>query len=147
MRIQAAGKTWLVEEHELRGDSVGGERFYDVAFRNEKDRGDLVQARWVVRPRRLTDGIARALFELAGERLWRDPRDGTAHRIELDSPPAGDEEEAGILVARFQSDGGSVRTLYDLEEPLGAAGDEGLMELLDRAREGPDPEGALGEVH
>lgn len=135
MRIQAAGKTWVVEEHELRGDSVGGERFYDVSFRNEADEGDQVQARWVVRPRRLTDGIARVLFELAGERLWRDPRDGRVHRIELDSPPAGgEEEELADLVAHFRSDGGTASARFESDLPLGAASDERLMELLDRAR-------------
>lgn len=155
MRIEAAGKTWVVEEHELRGDSVGGERFYDISFRNEEDDGDLVQARWVVRPRSLTDGIARALFELAGERLWRDPRDGGVYRIELDSPPAGGEEEPATLVARFRSDEGSVTVLYESELPLGAASDERLMELLDRARRRPhggdvgqrDVEGELGPRH
>lgn len=136
MRIQAAGKTWVVEEHELRGDSVGGERFYDVSFRNEADEGDLVQARWMVRPRRLTDGIARALFELAGERLWKDPRDGTVHRIELDSPAAGGEEEdePAELVAHFRSERETASARYDSELPLGAASDERLMEILDRAR-------------
>lgn len=135
MRIQAAGKTWVVEEHELRGDSVGGERFYDISFRNEADEGDLVQARWMVRPRRLTDGIARALFELAGERLWKDPRDGSVHRIELDSPAAGGEEdEPAELVAHFRSERESPSARYDSELPLGAASDERLMEILDRAR-------------
>lgn len=144
MRIQAAGKTWVVEEHELRGDSVGGERFYDISFRNEEDEDDLVQARWVVRPRSLTDGVARALFELAGERLWRDPRDGSIYRIELDSPPAGGEEEPDTLVARFRSEEGSVTVLYESELPLGAASDERLMELLDRARARSRIDGELG---
>lgn len=145
MRIQAAGKTWVVEEHALRGDSVGGERFYDVSFRNEADESDLVQARWVVWPRRLTDGIARALFELAGERLWSDPRDGTVYRIELDSPvTSGDEDELADLVARFRWELGVASVRYEADLPLGAASDERLMELLDRAR---DAGGTLGATH
>ena len=148
MRIQAAGKTWLVKERELRGDSVGGERFYDVSFENEEDEADRVQARWVVRPKSLTDGVARALFELAGERAWRDPRDGVVYRIELDSPaPDGDDDAEARLVARFRSDDVAVRAAYTPELPLGAVSDESLMELLDRARSSGRSDGTVGPVH
>lgn len=138
MRIEAGGKRWIVQERELP-DTEGGERFCDVAFRNEELDDDLVQIRWVVKPRRMTEDVAHALFELAGERLWRDPEDGMVHRIQLEAQGMGDPAEGEELpapLAVFQSETGRYETPYDLDVPLGAAPDEALASLLRRARGG-----------
>jgi hypothetical protein len=79
---------------------------------------------------------ARRLFELAGERLWRDPRTGVIHRVVLEDGPG--ELPDVPLVVRFTTAAGSGMTRYDLSVPLGMADDPALERLLDRAlRRGP----------
>lgn len=136
MRIEAAGKTWIVEERELApGITVVPGRFFGVTFRREGHDEDIVQVRWVVKPRPLTSREARELFEVAPVRLWRDPRDGAVYRITLETGAEGDGEEVGEAVS-FQSQDGSVTTSYTAGHPLSFASDSELAGLLDRARRG-----------
>lgn len=142
MRIEVGGKRWIVEERDLP-ETAGSERFCDIAFRNEEVDDELVQIRWVIKPRRMTVGVAEALFELAGERLWRNPRSGAVHRIHLeprsldsDSPDAASLPDPIVV---FRSETGRFETDYDLEVPLGLASDEELEDVLERARRGGGP--------
>lgn len=136
MRIEAAGKTWIVEERELApGIAVAPERFFGVTFRRDGHDEDIVQVRWVIKPERLTSREARELFEVAPVRLWRDPRDGAVYRVSLESSAGdgGDGAPVGETLT-FQAENGSVSTEYGVAHPLSFATDAELVELLDRAR-------------
>ena len=140
MEIQAGGKVWDVETRAETPMGAEGEEFCGVTFRDRNDRSGEVAIGWVPRPGRLTPYAARRLFELAGERLWRDPRTGVVHRVMLEDGP--EELPDAPLVVRFMNAAISGLTRYDLSVPLGLADDEALGRLLDRAlRRGP---GRLG---
>ena len=140
MQIHAGGKVWDVETRAAVPLGGEGEEFLGVTFRDRSDRDGQVAIGWVPRHGRLTTYAARRLFELAGERLWRDPRTGVVHRVMLEDGP--DELPDAPLVIRFTTAAGSGVTRYDLAVPLGMAEDEALGRLLDRAlRRGP---GRLG---
>lgn len=140
MRIDAAGKTWIVEARELAaGQGVGQERFYGVTFRNQAKLDDVVQVRWVLKPARMTAHVARELFDLAGLRLWRDPRDGQVHRVHLETEGPGPavtrgEGHAATHSVCFQSRRGTVGIRWTLGKSLGSASDGELIALLDQAR-------------
>ncbi|MBW3534137.1 MAG: hypothetical protein KY453_02795 [Gemmatimonadetes bacterium] len=138
MRIEAAGKTWIVEERELApGITVAPGRFFGVTFRREGHDEDIVQVRWVIKPTPLTSREARELFEVAPVRLWRDPRDGAVYRLSLESSAAdGGDGGAVTETLTFQTEEGSVSTAYRAGHPLSFASDSELVELLDRARTG-----------
>jgi len=137
MRIDAGGKTWIVEERELGSGAVAGsERFFGVTFRDADLGADVLQVRWVMRPDRLTPRVARELFEMAGIRLWRDARDGSLYRVSLEGAGAASSHATTLETARFQSPDGSVEAPWTLAKPLGCASDGELMELLDLARAG-----------
>lgn len=136
MRIEAAGKTWIVEEQVLaRASWVGGDRFSGVTFRDADTGADELQVRWVLRPDRLTPRLARELFEIAGVRIWRDPRDGREYRLQLESNPFAPigGGPAALETIRFESKDFSGETAWTLSMPLGCASDAELMRLLDRA--------------
>lgn len=150
MRIQAGGRTWRVEERDHPGDAVAGEHFCDLSFHDEDAEDEVVQIRWVVRPPRWNARMARALFDLAGERLWRDPRDGTLQRVRLESLPEGPAEEDSPdrpLHVSFASRNDTVHTDYDADLPLGTLGDPELERLLDRARTRSGTIRGLGPTH
>ncbi len=142
MRIRAGGRTWRVEAADaatLGSDARG--RFCVVSFRPEgpdEARDEGVAMRWVPRPPRLTEKLARRLFHLAGERRWRDPRNGALYQVFLEEPTSPFDEglppgKAGALSVRFVSTDGSFSTPYDLTDPLGLARHHELEALLDRA--------------
>lgn len=140
MRIEAAGKTWIVEERELaRGVEAGEGRFYGVTFRNETSDDDVLQVRWVLRPGRLTPHDARDLFDRAGQRLWRDRRDGRVYRVYLETAGADLSPRPGgpglVESVCFQAEDGTVCTAWSLDRGLGFATDDQLTSLLDAARE------------
>jgi hypothetical protein len=140
MEIHAGGKVWDVEMRAAIPIGGDGEEFLGVTFRERGDREGEVAIGWVPRAGRLTTYDARRLFELAGERLWRDPRTGVIHRVMLEDGP--DALPNAPLVVRFITAAGSGLTRYDLTVPLGMADDQELGRLLDRAlRRGP---GRLG---
>lgn len=129
MEIRAGGKIWEVETQQAEG-------FCGVTFRDPADRDQRVAIGWVPARGRITSAAARRLFELAGERLWKDPRTGVVHRVLLEDGP--DQIGGPVLSVRFATGAGAGSTLYDLEVPLGMASDEALERLLDRAlRRGP----------
>ena len=137
MEIRAGGRVWEVETAASRSIAAG-EDFCGVVFRDREDREAEVAIGWVPRAR-LTSYAATRLFQLAGERLWRDPRTGVIHRVLLED--TADVGEA--LQVRFQTAAGSSATPYDLGVSLGMAVDEDLSRLLDRAlRRGPGRFGA-----
>lgn len=134
MRIEAAGKTWIVEERELApGITVAPGRFFGVTFRREGYDEDIVQVRWVIKPQPLTSREARELFEVAPVRLWRDPRDGTVYRITLETAAEGDGDGVADIVS-FQAADGSVSAEWPVGRPLSFADDAELARLLDGAR-------------
>jgi hypothetical protein len=139
VRIEAAGKTWIVEERELaRASWAGSNRFSGVTFRNADYDADELQVRWVLRPERLTPSLARELFEIAGVRLWRDPRDLSTYRLHLESntmPPRKSGRPAPLETIRFESQEAAVETGWTLGKPLGCASDAELVKLLDEALE------------
>jgi hypothetical protein len=140
MEIQAGGKVWDVETRAENPLGTEGEEFCGVTFRDRSDRDGEVAIGWVPRSGRLTLYAAKRLFELAGERLWRDPRTGVIHRVLLEDGP--EDLPDAPLVIRFATAAGSGSTRYDLNVPVGMADDEALGRLLDRAlRRGP---GRLG---
>jgi hypothetical protein len=140
MEIQAGGKVWDVETRAATPLGSESEEYCGVTFRDRSDRDGEVAIGWVPRRGRLTTYAARRLFELAGERLWRDPRTGVVHRVVLEDGPG--ELPDVPLVVRFTTAAGSGMTRYDLSVPLGMADDQALERLLDRAlRKGP---GRLG---
>ena len=129
MEIHAGGKVWDVETRAASGE--GDADYCGVTFRDRSDRDGEVAIGWVPRRDKLTPYAARRLFELAGDRLWRDPRTGVIHRVILEEGP---EERPDVpLVARFTNAAGSGVTRYDLDVPLGLADDDALGRLLDRA--------------
>jgi hypothetical protein len=138
MEIRAGGRVWDVETAASRSLEAG-EDFYGVVFRDQEDREAEVAIGWVPRTR-LTSYAATRLFQLAGERLWRDPRTGVIHRVLLEDASDGVGE---ALSVRFQTAAGSCATQYDLKVALGEAGNDELARLLDRAlRRGPGRRGA-----
>ena len=140
MEIHAGGKTWKVETQSFRPIDTEGESFCGVTFLDLSDRDMRVAIGWVPGSGRLTSSAARRLFELAGERVWKDPRTGVAHRVLLKDGP--DDLHGPMLTARFATAAGSSWTPYDLEVSLGMAEDAALQGLRDRAlRRGP---GRLG---
>ena len=140
MEIHAGGKIWDVEMRAARPIGGDGEEFLGVTFRDRSDRDGEVAIGWVPRAGRLSNYAMHRLFELAGERLWRDPRTGVIHRVMLEDGP--DDLPEAPLVVRFMTAAGSGVTRYDLAVPLGVADDQALGRLLDRAlRRGP---GRLG---
>jgi hypothetical protein len=136
MEIHAGGKVWDVETRPASPLAGEGDEFWGVTFRDRQDRGGEVAIGWIPRRGRLTTYAAHRLFELAGERLWRDPRTGVIHRVVLEDGP--DDRPDAPLVVRFVTAAGSGATRYDLSVPVGLADDESLGRLLDRAlRRGP----------
>jgi hypothetical protein len=128
MEIKAGGRVWDVETASSRSLDAGQD-FCGVVFRDRADRESEVAIGWVPRER-MTSYTAVRLFQLAGERLWRDPRTGVIHRVLLED--AADDATDSLSV-RFQTAAGSCATRYDLSVALGMAGDEELARLLDRA--------------
>jgi hypothetical protein len=147
VRIEAAGKTWIVEERELaRASWAGNDRFSGVTFRNADYDADELQVRWVLRPERLTPSLARELFEIAGLRLWRDPRDLSTYRLHLESntmPPRKSGRPTPLETIRFQSQDITAEAPWTLDKPLGCASDAELMKLLDEALEDHARDGLL----
>jgi hypothetical protein len=135
--IEAAGKTWIVEEQELtRSFWPGGERFSGVTFRNLEYASDELYVRWVLIPERLTARLAEELFEIAGVRVWKDPRDSRVYRLQIEAnsnPSVPSDRPAPLEAIRFQSGSFEVETPWTLAKPLGWATDSELMELLDDA--------------
>ena len=139
--IEAAGKTWIVEQQDLTSSlRGGGGRFSGLTFRDPES-SDEVYVRWVLRPERLTRRLAEELFEIAGVRAWRDPRDGRVYELRIDaaSLPAGPDGPAPLQVIRFLSSAGEAEAPWTLARPLGWASDAELMQLLDRARQDRSP--------
>jgi hypothetical protein len=133
MEIKAGGRVWDVETAASRSIEAG-EDFCGIVFRDREDREAEVAIGWVPRTR-LTSYAATRLFQLAGERLWRDPRTGVIHRVLLEDAT---DEVGGSLSVRFQTAAGSCATPYDVGVALGMAADDDLARLLDRAlRRGP----------
>jgi hypothetical protein len=138
MEIRAAGRVWDVETAASRSIAAG-EDFCGVVFRDRADREAEVAIGWVPRAR-LTSYQATRLFQLAGERLWRDPRTEVIHRVLLEDAADGVGDSLSV---RFQTAAGSCATRYDLTVSLGMAEDEDLARLLDRAlKRGPGRLGA-----
>lgn len=139
MRIEAAGKTWIVEEQELDRDSwAGGDRFSEVTFRNADYDFDQLHVSWVLSPECLTPRLAQELFEIAGVRHWRDPRDARAYRLHLETVAKASSRPgrpASVEAIRFHVEGDAFQAPWTLGKPLGWASDAELMALLDRALE------------
>ena len=139
MLIQAAGKTWIVEQQELtRSLWAGGGRFSGVTFRNLDYSTEELYVRWVLRPERLTPGLAQELFEMAGVRIWRDPRDARVYELQLDangSLPLGSAGggPSSLEVIRFRSADREAEAPWTSGKPLGWATDSELMALRDWA--------------
>ena len=137
MQIEAGGKTWIVEERELAsGLTWGSERFFGVSFRNAEYDSDILQVRWVMKPDVLTPRIARELFDMAGIRTWKDPRDDHVYRVSLETRvrAPSDRSSHALETVRFQSEGGTAEAPWTLSKPLGFASDGDLVHLLDLAR-------------
>ena len=137
MLIEAAGKTWIVEEQDLASTLwAGGERASGVTFRNLAYACDELHVRWVLRPSQLTPRLAEELFEIAGVRSWSDPRDSRLYELRLEANCARAEPDRGpapLEVIRFRSDSLCLEAPWTLSKPLGWASDQELMSLLDRA--------------
>jgi hypothetical protein len=136
MQITAGGRTWVVEAHEVNDGSEAARSCWQVSFTQPERAFERVEMRWIPRPERLTETVARTLFELAGERLWRDPRSGVIYRIQLvDEGSPGDDADlsSGRMLVRFRTATGSGTAPYDLDCPLGLASDRALAALADRA--------------
>jgi hypothetical protein len=136
MQITAGGRTWVVDLHEVGEGSLAARSCWEVSFTQPERAFERVEMRWIPRPERLTEHFARTLFELAGERLWRDPRSGLVYRIQLvDEGSPGDDADlsAGRMLVRFRTATGSGTASYDLDCPLGLASDQALATLADRA--------------
>jgi hypothetical protein len=134
--IEAAGKTWIVEEQPLAWDhSTGGGSVSGVIFRNRDYDSDELHVRWVLTPPRLTRRLAEELFEIAAVRSWRDPRDARLYelRIEAGSTSVPPGSATPLAVLRFDSGGRAVETPWTLAKALGWATDQELTCLLDRA--------------
>lgn len=136
MLIEAAGKTWVVEQQELSRSLWGEhERVSEVTFRNLDYATDELSVRWVLSPERLTPRLAEELFELAGTRTWRDPRDSRIYHlvIEANSIPSRSTEPTPVEAVLFKSGGIEVAAPWTLAKPLGWATDSELIRLLDQA--------------
>jgi hypothetical protein len=142
--IEAAGKTWIVEEQDLtRTFWASGERLSGVTFRSLDYASDELYVRWVLTPEHLTDRLAQELFEIAGTRAWRDPRDSRVYEVQLDTTGSLRNESgkgpAPLEVIRFRAGAVEAATPWTLAKPLGWATDAELMSLLDRAFRGRPP--------
>src|SRR6186997_1080597 len=136
MEIRAGGQRWLVEAREISGEKGAAQVSWEVRFEHHEREGERVEIRWIPCPERLTEGVARRLFELAGERLWRDSRTGMIYRIQLiDEGGPGDDSDlsGGRILARFRTVNGVATVPYDVERPLGMATDAELESLADHA--------------
>ena len=134
MEIRVGGRVWDVETAASRS-LESGEDFCGITFRDRSDLESEVAIGWVPTAARLTSASAARLFELAGERHWRDPRTGVVHRVVLED--RGEEPGAPLGVS-FQTAAGSYSTPYDLQVALGMAEDQDLERLLERSlRRGP----------
>ena len=142
MRIEAAGKTWIVEEQALgRGNVSGLDRVSGVTFRNANHEPDQLHVRWVLTPEHLTPSLARELFELAAVRNWQDPRDARPYQLDLETQPGtgADGAPTALEAVRFQSGEAVIEAPWTLDKPLGCASDAELIALLDGALHGPPP--------
>jgi len=141
MRIRAAGKTWIVEERP-RDREFGASQhpFLGVTFRNADHEFDELQVPWVLKPERFTPHLAHELFEIAGLRLWRDPRTARVYRVCLETLPAVSCRDAPVPIeaVRFEADHVSLKAPWTLGKALGWASDAELMALLDGAAAEPD---------
>jgi len=136
MEIRAGGLRWLVEAREIAGKTGAALASWEVRFEHREREGERVEIRWIPCPERLTEGVARRLFELAGERLWRDSRTGMIYRIQLiDEGGPGDDSDlsGGRMLARFRTASSTATVPYDVERPLGMATDAELESLADHA--------------
>ena len=136
MEIHAGGQKWLVEAHDAKEESAAARGFCGVTFRRPDREGDKVEMRWIPRPQRLTETVAKRLFELAGERLWRDRDSGVIYRIQLvtEGDPGDDRYgTGGTIMARFRTGATTGTVRYDIACPLGLATDAELQALAARA--------------
>lgn len=136
MEIRAGGRTWVVDAHRVAEGVVAGRECWDVTFSRPDRDAERVEMRWIPRPERLTKTLAGRLFELAGERLWRDPRDGVFYRIQLvdEGEPGNDADlSGGRILARFGTETETGMVPYELPCPLGLATDGDLEALADLA--------------
>jgi hypothetical protein len=139
MEIRAGGRRWVVDARQVASGSEAARACWNLSFTHAESDGERVELRWIPRPEHLTETVARRLFELAGERLWRDPRSGMIYRIQLvDEGGPGDDADLahGRMLARFRTGSGAGTVEYDLGRPLGLASDAELQALADRALEG-----------
>jgi hypothetical protein len=136
MEIRAGGQRWRVEARETQSAKGEVQASWEVRFEHGEREGERVEMRWIPCPERLTEGEARRLFELAGERLWRDRRTGMIYRIQLvDEGGPGDDSDlsGGRMLARFRTAIGTTTVPYEVGRPLGLATDEELEALADLA--------------
>jgi hypothetical protein len=142
VRIEAAGKTWIVEEQELEhGLGSGRDRLSGVTFRNADHDPDQLHVRWVLTPDRLTPRLAKELFEIAAVRQWQDPRDDRPYELYLETHTTSSDGTGptALEAVRFLSEGVVVEAPWTLGKPLGWASDDELMALLDDALEEERP--------
>lgn len=137
--IEAGGEDWAVEAHEPESSRPAGERsWFALTFRSATNpRGDRVEMGWIPGPARVTRRLARRLFELAGERVWKDSRTGRVHRVHL--VDEGTASGAGDLRIRFRWAGGEARTRYRCRRPLGLLTRQEMQGMLDEAVGSPSP--------
>ena len=136
MEIRAGGRRWLVEAHAVMGGDAGSAS-WEISFHSPERENDRVEMRWIPRPERLTESVARRFFELAGERLWRDGRTGAIYRIHLvDEGRPGDDADPGEgrLLVQLRTGATSGTVPYELDHSLGLATDAELAELADRVQ-------------
>jgi hypothetical protein len=136
MKIKAGGQTWVVDAHEVMEGTAAARSCWEVSFTHPEREWDRVEIRWIPRPERMTESDARTLFELAGERLWRDGRTGIIYRVQLvdEGGPGGDADlTTGRMLVRFRTANGTGTVPYDLACPLGFATDRQLETLADEA--------------
>src|SRR5688572_30063254 len=118
MEIKAGGQRWRVEARETQGVKGEVHASWEVRFEHGEREGERVEMRWIPCPERLTEGVARRLFELAGERLWRNIRTGMIYRIQLvDEGGPGDDSDlsGGRMLARIRTAIGTTTVPYDVE--------------------------------
>jgi hypothetical protein len=136
VEIRVGGRRWIVN---VSPSNLPDERevpSWEVSFSGPDGPSDRVEMRWIPRPERLTENMARKLFELAGERLWQDTRTGVIYRIQLvDEGEPGDDADptGGRMCVRFRTGTGTATVRYDLSRPLGMATDVELQALADEA--------------
>lgn len=139
MVIRAGGKNWIVEERDAGSTlTESWDNFMGLSFRPEGREAERVEIRWIPRAGLLTEGAARRLFELAGDRVWRDPRSGQMHQVHLVDEGADEEVDPSpdSMRIRFRCPEGEVSTRYRLRQPLGLASPEEMESMLDEARGG-----------